>query len=178
MLHHAPRPTQLHRARPRLVPVPRASDALHDQATRALALRLVQPFAPCWRLLRPRLTSHAVSPRRPFSHKVRSPQVRTRSFPAQSPHLRRLALTTRASRSLARSPCSASPSMRFVFLDSRFRSTLPPHARSPSRSCASLRSRWSTHGRTSTSKIAPMLGAPMRTPRAGRGVALRAGHPG
>jgi len=95
---------------------------------------------------------------------VRSPQVRTRSFPAQSPHLRRLALTTRASRSLARSPCSASPSMRFVFLDSRFRSTLPPHARSPSRSCASLRSRWSTHGRTSTSKIAPMLGAQKKEP--------------
>ena len=42
--------------------------------------------------LRPRLTSHAVSPRRPFSHKVRSPQVRTRSFPAQPPDLRRLSL--------------------------------------------------------------------------------------
>jgi len=30
--------------------------------------------------------------RRPFGHKARSPQVRTRSFTAQSPHLRRLAL--------------------------------------------------------------------------------------
>ena len=49
--------------------------------------------------------------------------------------------------------CGACSSTRGV------RSTLPPHARSPSRSCALLRSLWSAHGRTSTSKIAPMLGA-------------------
>ena len=53
---------------------------------------LLRPFAASWQLLRPLLTSHAVSPRRPFSHKVRSPQVRTRSFPAQPPDLRRLRL--------------------------------------------------------------------------------------
>ena len=41
--------------------------------------------------------------------------------------------------------------IRFLSIGSRFRSTLPPHARSPSRSCASLRSLWPTHGRTCTS---------------------------
>ncbi len=50
-----------------------------------LAPRLLQ-------LLRPLLTSRSGSPRRPFRHKARSPQVRTRSFPAQPPHLRRLTL--------------------------------------------------------------------------------------
>ena len=54
--------------------------------------------------------------------------------------------------------------MRFVFLDSRLRSALPPHARSPLRRCASLRLQWPTHGRTSTSKIAPMLGAHDKAP--------------
>lgn len=39
-----------------------------------------------------------------------------------------------------RSPCSASPHIRFLFIGPQLRSTLPPHARSPSRSCASLRS--------------------------------------
>jgi len=52
--------------------------------------------------------------------------------------------------------------MRFVFLNSRLRYVLPLHARSPSRSGTSLRSLWSARGRTCTSKIAPMLGAPMK----------------
>ena len=39
------------------------------------------------------------------------------------------------------------------------RSTLPPHARSPSRSCASLASLWPAQPGTCTPKIAPMLGA-------------------
>ena len=47
---------------------------------------------PPLRLLRPLLTSRSASPRRPFSHEARSPQVRTRSFPAQPPDLRRLIL--------------------------------------------------------------------------------------
>jgi hypothetical protein len=64
-----------------------------------------------------------------------------------------------SSQPFACSPCSAAPQMRFVYLNSRFRSTLPSHVRSPSRSCASLRSLWSARGRTCTSKIAPMLGA-------------------
>jgi hypothetical protein len=94
--------------------------------------------SPKQQLLRPLLTSRSGLRRRPFRHEARSPQVRTQSFPAQSSHLRHLALTTRASQSLACSPCSVPPSMRFVYLDSRFRSTLPSHTRSPSCSCASL----------------------------------------
>lgn len=117
------------------------------------------PSSGSTRLLRPLLTSHSGQARRPFRHEARAPQVRARSFTAQSPHLRHLALTTRASQPFACSPCLAAPQMRFVYLDSRFRSTLPSHARSPSRSCVSLRSLWSACGRTCTSKIAPMLGA-------------------
>jgi hypothetical protein len=47
--------------------------------------------------------------RRPFRHEGRSPRVRTRSFTARAPDLRRRALVTRASRFMARSPCSAPP---------------------------------------------------------------------
>ena len=76
--------------------------------------------SPALRLLRPLLTSRSVFPRRPFRHKARSPQVRTHTFIAQPPDLRRLALITRASRLLARSPCSAAPSIRFLFIGSQF----------------------------------------------------------
>src|SRR5690606_39591303 len=41
-------------------------------------------------------------------------------FIAQPPHLRRFALVTRASRSMALSPCLATPSMQFLFIGSRF----------------------------------------------------------
>jgi hypothetical protein len=58
--------------------------------------------------------------RRAFTRKARSPQVRTHTFIAQPPHLRHLALVTRASWFLAHSPCSATPSMRFLFIGSRF----------------------------------------------------------
>ena len=58
--------------------------------------------------------------RRPFRHKARSPQVRTHTFIAQPPHLRRLALVTRASWYPAHSPCLAAPSMQFLFIGSRF----------------------------------------------------------
>ena len=58
--------------------------------------------------------------RRAFTHKARSPQVRTHTFTAQPPHLRHLALVTKASRFLARSPCLVAPSMRFLFIGSRF----------------------------------------------------------
>ena len=44
------------------------------------------------RLIRPRLTSRSVSPRRPFRRKARSPQVRALAFPASPPDLRRLTL--------------------------------------------------------------------------------------
>ncbi len=53
-------------------------------------LLLVRPFAS--RLLRPLLTSHSVSPRRPFSRKAGSPRVRTHSFTAHPPDLRHLSL--------------------------------------------------------------------------------------
>ena len=42
------------------------------------------------------------------------------TFIARLPHLRRLALVTRALRFCARSPCLATPSMRFLFVGSRF----------------------------------------------------------
>ena len=71
-------------------------------------------------LLRPLLTSRTSLRCRPFRHKARSPQVRTHTFIAQPPHLRHLALVTRASRFLARSPCLAAPSMWFLFIGSRF----------------------------------------------------------
>ena len=97
--------------------------------------------------------------RRPFGHKARSPQVRTQSFSAQPPHIHSFALATRASQITACSPCLSVPRIRFLSIGSRIRPTLPSHARSPSRSCASLRSLWPARGRTFTSKIAPMLGA-------------------
>ena len=70
----------------------------------------------------------------------RSPQVRTHSFTARSPDLRHHPLVTRASWLLARSPWVAPPCIRFLSIDPQLRSTLPPHGRSPFRSCASLRS--------------------------------------
>ena len=84
--------------------------------------------------------SRSGSHRRPFRYEAISPQVRTHSFTAQPPDLRHFALITQASRFLARSPCLATPSIRFLFIGSQFRFTLPPHTRSPSCSCASLRS--------------------------------------
>src|SRR6266542_2791620 len=92
------------------------------------------------RTLRPRLTSRPGSTPLPFRHKARSPQVRTHSFTARPPDLRRFPLITRALRLLARSPWSATPSIRFLFIGPQLRSALPPHTRSPSCSCASLRS--------------------------------------
>jgi len=71
-------------------------------------------------LLRPLLTSRSSFRCRPFRHRARSPQVRTHTFIAQPPHLRRFALVTRALRFLARSPCLAAPSMRFLFIGSQF----------------------------------------------------------
>jgi hypothetical protein len=91
-------------------------------------------------------------------------RVRTRSFAARPPDLRCFALTTTASRFVARSPCSAPPHIRFLSIGPRLRSALPPHTRSPSCSCASLHSPWSAYGRTCTSKIAPMLGAQRKRP--------------
>src|SRR5690606_28860476 len=54
-----------------------------------------------------------------FRHEARSPQVRTHSFTAQPPDIRRFALITRASRFLARSPGLAAPRIRFLFIGSQ-----------------------------------------------------------
>ena len=56
------------------------------------ALPSVRPFAAAPSLLRPLLTARSASRRCPFGHEASAPQVRTRSFPAPSPHLRRLGL--------------------------------------------------------------------------------------
>jgi len=113
----------------------------------------------CW-LLAP---SGVATARRPFRHKARSPQVRTMAFPAQPPDLRRFASVVRASRSSARSPCSAAPPIRFLFVGST--GSLPrffqrsPHGIAP---CGSLRSLRPSSGRTLTSGPSPMLGTPIR----------------
>ena len=131
---------RLHRALRLPALLAQTSDALRSTSAWSRTLLLVRPFAHYRQLLRPLLTSRSALRRRPFSHEARSPRVRTHSFAAQPPDLRRLALITRASRNYARSPCSAAPSIRFLFIGSQLRSTLPPHNQSPSCSCASLRS--------------------------------------
>src|ERR1017187_4779658 len=119
--------------------------------------------APLGVLLRPRLTSRSDLHRCPFKHEARSPQERTHSFTARPPDLRHRNLVTRASRFIARSPCLAPPSIRFLFIGPQFRSTLPPHNRSPSCSCASLHSLRPACDGTCTRKSAPMLGAQQKT---------------
>jgi hypothetical protein len=116
------------------------SDAISNTSPSQGSLLLVRSFTDFRQLLRPLLTSRSGSAPSPFRHKARSPQVRTHSFTARPPDLRRLPLVTRASRLLARSPRLAPPSIRFLFIGPQLRSTLPPHTRSPSCSCASLRS--------------------------------------
>ncbi len=78
--------------------------------------------------------------RRPFRRKARSPRVRTQTFAARPPDLRRLALVTRASRSSARSPCSAPPDIRFLFVGPQLRSPLPSRRPRGSTLCGLLRS--------------------------------------
>jgi hypothetical protein len=82
------------------------------------------PWPASARLLRPLLTSRSAFRRRPFKREARSPQVRLTAFTAQSPDLRRFPLVARASRSIARSPWSTAPRIRFLFVDSRIRSPL------------------------------------------------------
>jgi len=68
------------------------------------------------RLLAPAQHRHS------FRHKARSPQAGTHSFTARPPDLRHRPLVTRASRSVARSPWSARPSIRFLFIGPQPRS--------------------------------------------------------
>src|SRR5690606_17357438 len=119
----------LHPYPPAAAPFAWSSGALPSRVQRRFALLSVRPFtdgagskrmcAPHL-LLRPLLTSRSAAGiptlRRPFRHEARSPQVRTMAFPAQPPDLRRSALVARASRSSARSPCSAAPPIRFLFV--------------------------------------------------------------
>lgn len=118
-----------------------ASDAEPCSSSEELhSLSFGPSFAPRRSLLRPLLTSRSGSTPSPFRRKARSPQVRTHSFTARPPDLRCLPSVTRASQFVARSPWSAPPHIRFLSICPQFRSTLPPHGRSPFRSCASLRS--------------------------------------
>ena len=65
---------------------------IHLRWSGKLTLPLLWPFVGSPQLLWPLLTSRSGLRRRPFRHKTRSPQVRTQSFPAQQPDLRRLIL--------------------------------------------------------------------------------------
>ena len=91
------------------------------------------------------------------------------TFPAQSPDLRRFPLVAGASRSVVRSPRSAAPRIRFLFVDSRVRFTLRSAYASRRTPCASLRSLRPGSGRTFTSKSSPMPGPPQQ--REGPGLA-------
>ena len=82
------------------------------------------------------------------------------TFPAKSPDLRRFPLVAGASRSVVRSPRSAAPRIRFLFVDSRVRFTLRSAYASRRTPCASLRSLRPGSGRTFTSKSSPMPGPP------------------
>ena len=70
---------------------------------------------------------------------------------------------------MVRSPRSAAPRIRFLFVDSRVRFTLRSAYASRRTPCASLRSLRPGSGRTFTSKSSPMPGPPQRpSPRSGR----------
>ena len=94
------------------------------------------------------------------------------TFPAQSPDLRRFPLVAGASRSVVRSPRSAAPRIRFLFVDSRVRFTLRSAYASRRTPCASLRSLRPGSGRTFTSKSSPMPGPPQRKQDARLGALL------
>ena len=157
---------QLHRTPPPRAPVAQASDALPRQATCLVTVLLVRSFAvllqPCGlpRLLRPLLTSGSASQASGFHPQGQiSPGKNTIlhrttaafTSPGLWPRELRSHLPARPSRRrLTCGSCSSAHGLR---------STLPPHARSPSRSCASLASLWPAWPGTCTPKIAPMLGA-------------------
>src|SRR5437867_4049888 len=107
------------------------------------ALPTVRPFAASPPLLRPLLSPRSahgrlLNERRPFRREARLPRIRALAFPARPPDLRRRPLVTRASRSFARSPWSASPAIRFLFVGPQFRSPLPSASPSRLRPCGSL----------------------------------------
>src|SRR5207245_9118895 len=92
-----------------------------------------------WPLLTPRsVLGQPLKGRHPFRREARPPRIRALAFPAPPPDLRRRPLVTRASRSHARSPWSASPDIRFLFVGPQVRSPLPSASASRSPPCGSL----------------------------------------
>jgi hypothetical protein len=85
--------------------------------------------------------------------KSRTPSPHSRRIYAASPWPQELRSFLPACPARQRLRCDSCPSTRGL------RSTLPSHTRSPSCSCASLRSLWPARGRTCTPRSAPMLGA-------------------
>ena len=168
-LHRSRLWTRLHRALPPCAPsglaAVQTSDAIPHQASCLVTVLLVQPFVVLFRLslprlLRPLLTSGSTSSASGFHPQGQiSPGKNailhrtTAAFTTPDPWPQEL-----------RSRLPARPGRRRLRCDSctsahGLRSTLPPHARSPSRSCVSLASLWPARPGTCTPKIAPMLGA-------------------
>src|SRR3989339_333514 len=87
---------------------------------RSLSFCLALPRWVLW----PLLTSRSASQRCPFRRKARPPQVRNHAFRPQPPNLRRRPLVAGVSQSVACSPRSATPLIRFLYVGSDFRSTL------------------------------------------------------
>ncbi len=132
---------------------------------------LRRAFQPCGllRLLRHLLTSRSGSSPSPFQAQDEiSPGKNailhrtTAAFTSPAPwpqELRRSLPARPGQRRLGCGSCTSAHGLR---------SSLPPHARSPSRNCDSLASLWPARPGTSTPKIAPMLGAQLKRPgRAG-----------
>ena len=147
--------------------LPRTSGAV--SLSRLTVVSLSSPFGPsplevaARPLLRPRLTSRSAScARRPFRREARSPQVRTLSFAARSPDLRRLSLDHRGFAVIC--PLAPLDVASYPVLCSSTRGFAPrflPTVGRPSAVARSLRSGWSPFGGTCTRKTAPMLGAQM-----------------
>jgi hypothetical protein len=105
--------------------LPRSRSRCVSDVPAMRAVRIEQLMAPADFSLR-----WSRDPRRPFRRKARSPRVRTSAFAARLSDLRRGALVTRASWSVARSSCPAPPSIQFLFVAPELRSPLPsrrPH---------------------------------------------------
>ena len=102
-----------------------ARDARSSRSPLRLALRewsgLSEVPSLLWPLLTSRTAVYASLRRRPFRREARSPRIRTVAFVAQPPDLRSFPLVAGALRFDARSPRSATPHIRFLFVGSRLR---------------------------------------------------------
>jgi hypothetical protein len=124
----------------RPVPPMRTFDAISNTSLSQESLLVVRPFTHFRNLLRFWRSSRSDSTVSLSDVKRLLPNARTHPFAARLPDLRHRPLVTSASRSLARSRWSAPPSIRSLSIGPKFRSTLPPHTRSPSCIRASRRS--------------------------------------